>query len=369
MKEIFNVSNQNFTFTLQETIMAFLCSSNMLALFVGIVSLLFSSSFSASASTHEQSVLNITVVHMPEATPPEIAMAVQAAAGLVNRKGPLVYVITDADDEEWYNLLLAPRTISPRNISAIQFLQQSVAVFACIEYNARLSDAKLFFPSIITIAGVLDLIPLDAALVPRLVSPPPRVVFNATQRWRTSEQAVLEAASIGLNRTTALAFQDGSLVAKGWLVDHLVKERIFTQYLNRSCIPGTEDHGILLGLLAAAPWPRPVRVYGYNSADVIFGGDLFEAETDCANIMGQVATAHSDNLAFFSMLDPFIPGASQGQPGGPLLQPPSPHITYDSTKAYVALVYGDMDNVDFVERFGRQHMQGRAARCARPGRS
>jgi hypothetical protein len=164
-------------------------------------------------------------------------------------------------------------------------------------------------------------------------------------------------ADAGLSNTTTLAFQSGELLATGLLVDHLVKARVFVQYLNKSCVPFTSDHEILQALITKAPWERPIRVFGYNSADVIFGGDLFEAETDCVNVMGQVATAHSHNLAFWSEYLPFQPGES-------LPQSPSPPVTYNSSKTYVALVYGDMDNIDFVETFGRQHMQSRSQWCS-----
>jgi hypothetical protein len=43
---------------------------------------------------------------------------------------------------------------------------------------------------------------------------------------------------------------------------------------------------------------------------------------------------------------------------------PSPHVAYDPKKSYVALVYGDMDNIDFVQDFGRVHMQIRSEKCS-----
>jgi hypothetical protein len=73
----------------------------------------------------------------------------------------------------------------------------------------------------------------------------------------------------------------------------------------------------------------------------------------------KVATAHSSNLAFWSHLAPVVPSA-------PLTQPGAARIAYNKSKTYVALVYGDMDNIDFVESFGRDHMQERVRRCAPP---
>ncbi len=307
---------------------------------------------------------NFTLVDVRTLAPGTAHVAVRAGAGLWNREGANVYVVQDDDDVEWLSLLLAGA--AAHNTSVSQFLSDAYARYGAILYDSSLPTASLFLPPIITLAGALDAIPMDLQLLHTY--PHTKIVYNTTaEHWDSVESAVVAAAAVGLPRTTSLAFQDGALLAKGLLVDWLVGQRIFTQYLNRSCIPGTTDHNILLGLLNASTWSRPVRVYGYNSADVIFGGDLFEAETNCVNVMGQVATAHSNNLAFWSAVDPFVPGVPQGQPGGPLVQSPSPHIQYDPSKAYVALVYGDMDNIDFVQSFGRQHMQERARRCSPHG--
>ena len=41
-----------------------------------------------------------------------------------------------------------------------------------------------------------------------------------------------------------------------------------------------------------------------------------------------------------------------------------PTLTYNASKTYVTLVYGDMDNLDFVFGFAHHHMQYRAKHCA-----
>ena len=69
-----------------------------------------------------------------------------------------------------------------------------------------------------------------------------------------------------------------------------------------SCVPFTTDNQLMHSIVDSSPWPRPVRVFGYNSLDPVFGGDLFEAETDCVNVLGQVASAGSNNLAFWSQV-------------------------------------------------------------------
>ena len=68
----------------------------------------------------------------------------------------------------------------------------------------------------------------------------------------------------------------------------------------------------------------------------------------------QVASDGVTNYAFWSEFATDTP---------PLQQYPSPPVTYSKDKAYVSLVYGDMDNIAFVESFGASHMEIRSQRC------
>ena len=143
-----------------------------------------------------------------------------------------------------------------------------------------------------------------------------------------------------------------------------MKARLFTQYLKAQCIPKSKEKSELKNRIEASQWPVPVRVYGYNSLDVLFGGDLFEAETDCISQMGQIASSHTSNLAFWSSVRPFDISSPPGSHDGPLLQSPAlPSVTYNSSKIYVTLVYGDMDNLDFVTQWAYKHMLYRAEKC------
>ena len=147
------------------------------------------------------------------------------------------------------------------------------------------------------------------------------------------------------------------MLQQGYLADLIVGDRLFASYLPESCIAGTADKALLRQIVDTSPWSKPVRVYGYNSMDVVFGGDFFEAETNCINSLGQVASASSNNLGFWRLIDPIVE---------PVLQSPFPPPIdkYDSSKTYIALVYGDMDNLDFVRSFGSDHMKLRVALCA-----
>lgn len=67
------------------------------------------------------------------------------------------------------------------------------------------------------------------------------------------------------------------------LVDYIVKERLFNMYLFDACIPLTRDHSLMSKIATNNPWPRPIPTMGYNDAWVLFGGDIFEAETGCVS--------------------------------------------------------------------------------------
>jgi hypothetical protein len=266
-----------------------------------------------------------------------VLVGVAAAAGLANRRNASVYVLRTADDVAWAGLLLANSSQHP--VSAADFLTQAYTQFGALLYDDN-ANASALLPTVVTLAGALDLVPLGASVQSRF--PGAQIAFNAVGAWASPEDAVRYAATAALNVTTSLAFQDPVLIATGQLVDWLVARRIFTLYLNNSCYPDTEDHAILLDVLGSAPWSLPVRVYGYNSIGVLFGGDLFEAETDCVDTMGQIASANTHNLAFWSQIDRFDPRQPPGSPLGPMIQPKQAPIVYNASRTYVALVYGGM---------------------------
>ncbi len=65
------------------------------------------------------------------------------------------------------------------------------------------------------------------------------------------------------------------------LVDFIVKEKLFNFYLYYGCIPLTKEHELMEKIVKNNNWIKPVKVYGYNNAWNIGGGDIFEAETNC----------------------------------------------------------------------------------------
>jgi len=291
-----------------------------------------------------------------------VRLAVIAASGLDNRLAGVATVYTlsgtpccdcafclllhhwclvcaaDADDYDqlWQSELLSSANFTIKPVDPLSYLAAAFQTYGAILYDtdpARSLNYSLL-PSIVTMAAVLDAVPMDESLL--AMFPSTKVVLDTRSLWSTAEAAVQYAQQHALSQTSALAMQDGNLIASGLLVDWIMSERLFTMYLPQSCVPLTADHGIMKAVVAASTWPRPVRVYGYNSMIRAFGGDLFEAETNCIDVLGQVASANTNNLAFWSRLHPFTPGQQE------LIQPTPLPIAYESTRSYVALVYGDM---------------------------
>ena len=143
------------------------------------------------------------------------------------------------------------------------------------------------------------------------------------------------------------------------LTDYIVSARLFNFYLVNGCIPGTEEHAFVARMAASNPWPSPIPVYGYDDTWPLFGGDLFEAETTCfpSHNAGQVATTGVNNLAFFSR----APAVTL-----PLVQNPSPRVTYNSSKTYMTFIVGDGDNVAYIKGTRLEWFQQRIAMCRLP---
>ena len=60
-------------------------------------------------------------------------------------------------------------------------------------------------------------------------------------------------------------------------------------------IPFTDEHALMRRMMSDTEtlWEKPIAVFGYNDAIDLFGGWLFEAETNCIeeHNMGQVASS------------------------------------------------------------------------------
>ncbi|KAJ9461773.1 hypothetical protein DIPPA_53953 [Diplonema papillatum] len=293
-----------------------------------------------------------------------LQLATVAAAGLHNTDASRVYCVGTSADVVWAKALLPAECLSPGALisgpaAAASFVNATLAqrvAHGVVLYTE--SESEISLPPVVTLSGVYRAIPLSGSVYESSFMGA-EVLFDSRGKWASQAEGVNYTYHTVLQNTTSLSYQTGDSLRSGGLVDWQISRRLFVHYLNESCVPDTPNNKLFKKIVADAPWAKPVRVYGYNAQDPFLGGDVFEAETDCINDMGQIATTGVTNLAFWEHFGrTFPPGTAA------LHQPPSPHIAYNASKAYVALVYGDMDNIDFVQTMAREHMVDRAANCS-----
>eukprot|EP00013_Stygamoeba_regulata_P004035 CAMPEP_0177641364 /NCGR_PEP_ID=MMETSP0447-20121125/7026_1 /TAXON_ID=0 /ORGANISM="Stygamoeba regulata, Strain BSH-02190019" /LENGTH=617 /DNA_ID=CAMNT_0019143475 /DNA_START=168 /DNA_END=2021 /DNA_ORIENTATION=+ len=330
------------------------------------------------------------------------ALAVQACAGLMNRTpnntlaraiGGACYVLNDDADSDWLdNLEIVPiKTLRPKDfLSAC--LSNGQVVKGYIKYNYTAQQKIL--PNLLTLAAVLDAVPLEEALVRALTppgggaaagpqqpqhpqqpqQPPPPLIFDAVEKfdgWSAHDVTAYMLATHAHACTTLAMMNPGydtTHAARAWeppftlapnlaLGDYVVKARLFAFYMVNACIVGTKEHALMKQIAADKTWSRPVRVFGYNDAWFVAGGFLFEAQTTCVpgHNLGAVASAGTSNLSFFSLAPP---------PAAPLAPNPDPHVPFNASRTYVALIVGDGDNLEYLQHTRMQWMRDRVGRCA-----
>ena len=144
------------------------------------------------------------------------------------------------------------------------------------------------------------------------------------------------------------------------LTDYIVFAKLFDMYLPDACLPLTRQHVLFKEIAAQNPWPKPLKIMGYDNSFVLAGGDFFEAETLCdlGQGMGQIASAGSSNLAYWTTEQPHITK--------PLAHNPDIHRAFNASKTYIAFVVGDGDNVDYIQGGRMRWMNQRVLQCEDP---
>ena len=333
-----------------------------------------------TTSTSTTNSLNITIVDMRSANL-TTQLAVQVCLGLSNRQGGAAstpppsgpvpsgaYGVFADNDLDWLARLYNISSKAPLT-DADAFLHSCMAGAARgrrirYHYDAQ----KLIAPNLLTLAAVLDAVPLEDTMAAARGS---TIVFDALQTWAgfVSINATRYMFERYANATTTMSMLNpgldvqknqrhppltGTIIPQ--LVDYIVSHRLFNFYLNMGCIPGTEEHALLDEMVTSGVWPVPIAVFGYDDAWPIFGGDIFEAETTCAKAhnMGQISSRHANNLAFFSRAPAIT---------APLQQNPLPRVTYNASRTYMALIVGDGDSLDDLKQARADWMEQRVASC------
>lgn len=314
----------------------------------------------------------LTVVEVDPKAPATLQLAVQACAGLHNRKaGGSVFVHTEPHDKMW----LTELGIQPdATVQATDFLNTCLTAFpSCVRYDYKGQQPLL--PNILTVASALDAVPLDQGLTVTCNN----LVFNATTEFKDKDTAYLATKYVFekyAKQTTGLAMlnpgynQQPSDPAhpkmtgdmRPALVDFVFSRRLFVVFLINGCIEGNPERELLDAIVNAGNWPTPLGVYGYNNSWMVAGGYLYEAQTRCLDSrnMGAIAS-ETANLSFFSTRRAAIVAANE------VAQNPLEAIQYDPAKTYVAFMVGDGDNVQYMMTTRHDWFVERVAACAKSG--
>jgi hypothetical protein len=237
------------------------------------------------------------------------AVAVQTCVGLLNRDPSVAgaaYTLMDGQDLGWLadtnKICVAganytsgpcagatghgPRTpLTPR----ATLMQKCVAArksdgtrlaAGYIRFNASRTAQQLVTPNIVTLAGVLDAIPLQDG--DPLITTQLPLLFDAVREFNgfSAMQATEYMHTHYVNQTSTMAQMN-----PGWdvhrpttpptrpaltqslnpgLIDYIVKERLFNFFMLNQCIPGTAEHSLMERIVTHNPWPRPIAVLGYD---------------------------------------------------------------------------------------------------------
>ncbi len=310
-------------------------------------------------------VIDITNLPVP------VRVSVQVCSGLFNRNGSVngdVYIIEDPKDNVWLNDLYHGQINIMDDQTFIQNCLNSKLVDGYLNYNYL--EQRLILPQLITIAGVMNIIPIDITTFDS------KIISNITLKFDAITilpNATLYSSSLYIynnyfNKTNGLSKMDPGLDLHNHpfnppligeintaLIDFIVKEKLFNFFLNFGCIAGTREHKLMENIVNNNNWKKPISVYGYDDTWQV-GGNLFEAETNCVkeHDLGQIATTGVTNLAFFS---------NKKHITVPLKQNPDPNITYSPRNKYIAFVVGDGDNIGMVKHDRRDWMIQRVSEC------
>ncbi len=355
----------------------------------------FVSAVLISASVVMESLATPVVLDLTVAgTSMPMQIAVQTCSGLLNRDtaaGGVYTLLNQPWDDQWLSDVdgIVNPEITPLDSFLASCLARNDIVKGYILYDYKAQQALI--PNIVTLASVLDGVPLEAS-DPNVGKYP--LLFDATTEWTgytpldvsllfrfyiiycraDNLPFVYEIKATKymydryVNNTSTLAWLNPGYDNKAnatnppltqspnpGLIDYTVKERIFNFYLNDACIPGTPDYEFMTTMTTTNPWPRPIPVYGYGDTYPI-AGDIFEAETDCTKVhnMGQIASVGVNNLAYFSRRPEITTTIHQN---------PVAKSRFEKTKTYFSFVIGDGDNLAFLKSSRRSWMIDRVSRC------
>ena len=348
---------------------------------------------------HTKTLYVIDIGHETEGVMLGEKLAVLGCQGLMNREAGseeeeevAVYTIKSGWDQQWLETTIEQdEAWNMISLDITEFLADICEKknFPKLVYSKESHHEVI--PEIITVAGVMDAVPLDSDSG-----------LDQLPSWAEHE-VVFDAANIFANFTeleaTEYIFDNfGHLTSgvammnPGWrqpdslhpaqhelvrdpdvgLADFVIKEKIFNFFLYQGCIPLTPEHALMRRMMTdeGTAWKKPVEVYGYNDAVDILGGWFFEAETACIqeHNMGQVASSGQNNFSFFNRKPSIETPEELAQYLDALMKTRQEiaegSLVYDPNMTYMTFIVGDGDNIAFMKGSRRGWMQERVEYCA-----
>merc|ERR1719244_1338750 len=300
-----------------------------------------------------------------------------------------VYTLMEAWDQAWLDTTLGQDSdldLLPLSIDEFLLTVCEQQNFAKILYSKSVHHEVI--PEIITLAGVLDAVPLDidSGMDQSWVNH--EVAFDAGVEFLgfTELDATLYVFDHFGYQTTGV-----SLMNPGWkqpddlhpvdhelirdpnvgLADFIVKERLFNFFLYAGCVPATEEHELMRRMMTdeSTSWKKPVEVFGYNDAVNLLGGWMFEAETNCIaeHNMGQIASSGVNNFSFFNKKPSIQSPDDLEKYSGALIkireEIAEGSLVFDPNKTYMTFILGDGDNIAFMKASRQRWMNERVQHC------
>jgi GxGYxYP putative glycoside hydrolase C-terminal domain len=320
---------------------------------------------------------------------PALQMAILSCVGLFNRNDSIAgpaYAVWDNWDLEWLREIesISQPTFTPPHDFLVKCLT-TVANKQYIHYNYATQQPSV--PNILTLAGVLDAIPLTPSnLTSALIAETKSImVYDAEKELagKSPHDVTEYMFNNYANQTTTMSKMDpGYDYSKSYisppctghpslrLADYVVKARLFNIFLIEGCVPYTKEHSLMETMTQrdhpnTRHWQQPIVVMGYDDVRVGPEGDPWEAETTCvrSHNMGQVATADASCMSFWSRKGAIDKPLVQNQQPRQRQRQQQQQQVYDASKTYIALVVGDGDNIGMVKTRNLEWVRKRMAYC------
>lgn len=221
--------------------------------------------------------------------PTQIAASV--CAGLFNRNEELLgpaYLLWDSYDVDWLTDIdgveSPAATMSSADFLAL-CLGESGPAKGYIRFNA--TSQAVVVPNLVTVAAVLDAVPLEDSDPALAAAAPPLLLFDAPAEWEGFsslnateysfdhwgyETTTISKMNPGYDQTVAARHPVDPPLTQSpdpRLIDFIVKEKLFNFFFLNGCIKGSPEYTLEVRMTTdpLTLWPQPIPTYGYEEDD------------------------------------------------------------------------------------------------------